>query len=371
MHRGAAAACAAILAVGIAACGSSEGGSNNDASPSEVAAGKQTAEAGIAEYFGKPSAFPVTEPLAKLPAGANIDFVDCGTPYCGLIYSLVDQAAQTMQVNLKRVVAGSSAASVSSAFDTVVADKPDAVIVTAINIELWKSQLAELQKNNTVIVTSGVTGGEQYGLKTPQGAEAWSKLSGKLMADYTAAKLGTESDVVVYQIPELTFTGTTADAYKAELATVCPNCSVRTVDIPVTTLGNSAPSAIVRDLQANPSTTVAIFTANDINTGLASAVSAAGIDIETIGNAPAPDGLQSIKQGQQTAGLGYDTAVTSWSLLDQAARGLADQQLSGPQAEGIPVIQFLTQPDITFDPAQGWTGYPDFVQRFKTLWGVK
>jgi hypothetical protein len=25
---------------------------------------------------------------------------------------------------------------------------------------------------------------------------------------------------------------------------------------------------------------------------------------------------------------------------------------------------------VTFDPSHGWTGYPDFPQRFAKLWGV-
>jgi ribose transport system substrate-binding protein len=161
-----------------------------------------------------------------------------------------------------------------------------------------------------------------------------------------------------------------ADSFKKELSKYCPKCTVRVVDIPVATLGNSAPSTIVRDLQAKPSTTVAAFTINDATTGLPAAMSAAGIKVKTIGNAPAPDALQAIKKGQQDVSLGYDLPVTTWSLLDQAARGLAGQKLSGPQSEGIPVVQFLRQEDITFDPAMGWTGYPDFAPRFMKLWGL-
>jgi len=30
--------------------------------------------------------------------------------------------------------------------------------------------------------------------------------------------------------------------------------------------------------------------------------------------------------------------------------------------------QFLEQKDITFDPTKGWTGYPDYPQRYAKLW---
>jgi hypothetical protein len=32
------------------------------------------------------------------------------------------------------------------------------------------------------------------------------------------------------------------------------------------------------------------------------------------------------------------------------------------------VMQFLTKPDITFNPSQGWTGYPQLAARFIKLW---
>jgi ribose transport system substrate-binding protein len=362
---------AVTLTLGAVACGSSDSGGGSAASAADVAAGKSAAETAIADYIGQPSAFPVDEPLKALPTGAQVDFVDCGTPYCGLIFTLLEPAAQAMGVELKRVIAGSAAAEVASAFDTVLADEPDAVIVSATNVELWKSQLEQLVAQDIPVVTSGVTGAEQYGVVAPQGAEAWSELAGGLMADYITAELATDSEVVVYRVPELPFTATMNDALAAELDEVCPDCSVRTVDIPAATLYSTGPSTIVRDLQAHASTTVAVFTTDDMATGLPAALSAAGIDVQTVGNAPSPAGLQDLKDGKRTVQLGYDTAVTSWSLMDQVARLLAGQELTGPQAEAVPVLQFLRPEDITFDPAQGWTGYPDFAQRFLSLWGVQ
>jgi ribose transport system substrate-binding protein len=49
---------------------------------------------------------------------------------------------------------------------------------------------------------------------------------------------------------------------------------------------------------------------------------------------------------------------------------MVGQELTGDEAKGISPLQFLKQEDITFDPSKGWTGYPDFAQRFAKLWGV-
>jgi ribose transport system substrate-binding protein len=378
-----AAIAALALAIALAACGSSSSSSSSEASEStateteasgggEEGGGASAAAAKevIAPYIGKPSPFPVTEKLKEVPKGANIAYMDCGTPICALFWQIIGPAAQTMGVNVERVKAGSAANTVSSAFDTVVAKKPDAVIVTAINVELWKNQLKQLQEANIPVVTTGITGTEPYGIVAPQAAEASSAIEGELMANYVLAEMSPEANVVMYDVPELPFTAVVAEEFSSELEAICPKCSVRTTHIPVATIGNTAPNTIVSDLQANPETTVAVFATDETETGLPAALQAAGIKVETLGNSPGPTNLQYLKEGKETAGLGFDLPVLTWTLVDQAAREIVGQELSGPEAEGIPVNQFLTQKDIVFDPAKGWTGYPDFAERFAKLWGV-
>jgi len=50
---------------------------------------------------------------------------------------------------------------------------------------------------------------------------------------------------------------------------------------------------------------------------------------------------------------------------------MAGQALTDDQKHGVSVQQFLTAGDITFDPSRGWTGYPDFAERYAQIWGVK
>ncbi len=89
-----------------------------------------------------------------------------------------------------------------------------------------------------------------------------------------------------------------------------------------------------------------------------------------MGVGPSPATLQILKEGKTTAALGYDLAVAGWEVLDQAAREIVGQEITGPAAEGNTDLQFLRPEDITFDPSIGWTGYPDFKERFEKLWGV-
>lgn len=370
------AACLA-LAFGLAACGgdddnsSSSSASSSGTTTTAAKVDKAAAAAAIAPYIGKPSPFPVTDALKKVPKGSTIAFSDCGTPICGLFWQILQPAAQTMGVKMKRYKAGAAASSVSSTFDSILADKPDALIVAGTPLQLWQNKLKGFQDAKIPVVTTGILGTKGTGIEAAQAAEDSSNFTGKLLADYAAANYGANQKVAFYDTPELTFTGLTGTAFQDELKKVCPSCSVRTVHVPIATFGNKAPQQLVSDIQAHPDTTLMVFGTDEVEAGFPAARQAAGIKgVKTLGNTPNPQGLQYVKEGKTNAILGVDLPVLTWTLLDQAARQMAGQQLTGNEAKGIPVVQFLKQEDIKFDPSKGWTGYPDFAQRFAKLWGV-
>jgi ribose transport system substrate-binding protein len=384
-----------VLALGLAACG---GGSSSTSSGSTTETEAEPAEPGgetepaaeeepeaessgggiaeakekVAPYIGQPSPFPVSEKLKEVPTGDEIDYVDCGTPICALFWEILQPAAQTMGVKLERIKAGSAANTVTSAFDTVIAKEPAAVIVGSVTMELWSKQLKELQEKEIPVVTTGISDTEEFGIESPQASNANSERSGELMAAYVLAEMaGEDSNVVFYETPELSFTTIIAESFQAEFEKLCPECSVRIAKVGVEELGNTAPQTVVSDLQANPETNVAVFGTAEIEAGLPTALKAAGIEVETLGSSPGPAELQYLKEGKSTAVLGFDLPVLTWGLLDQAAREIAGQELTGPEAEGLGVLQFLKKEDVQYDVSKGWSGYPNFAEMFAELWGVK
>jgi ribose transport system substrate-binding protein len=376
---------AAAVGAGLAGCGSSTGSttanagtgststqSSGGAHTGPAASGVAAAEQLIAPYMGHPSAFPVTQRLARIPRGARIAYMDCGIPACALIYQYVAAAAQTMGLSVQRIMVGPAASLAQSGYNTVVAEKPSAVIATAVSIDLWSRQARELEDAKIPVIGAGLLGTQQYGFATSQEAEPASQLEGRLMAAYIAVHYGDKSNVVFYNIPELPFSPIEEAAFLAELKAVCPECSARTDDIPVATLGTTAPSEMVSDLQAHPDTTVAAFTTDEMAIGLPAALRQAGITVKTIGVGPTPINLQYIKAGEETEGLGFDIPVYAWSLVDETAREIIGQKLAGPESQGLSSpLQFLGEADMNFDLSKGWTGYPNYASRFEKLWGVK
>jgi ribose transport system substrate-binding protein len=358
------------LALAVAACGGSSNKKGGGASTTETSNGENAAAKAaqvVAPYVGHPSPFPVTESLKKVPKGAHMVFVDTGTPFGALQWELLDPAAKAMGVHIERITAGVTANTVAGAMDSVVAKNPKAVLIDGVPIELWTKQLKELQAAGATVTASGVYGIEKYGVEPVQGQEHY----GGLMANYVIGVMNPKANVALYTVPEVPPIRKTAGEFEKEFKAICPSCSLRTIDLHASEIGNTAPNTIVSDLQAHPETNVAVFGADELENGLPAARQAAGINkIETLGLAPTPTNLQYLKEGKETAALGYDVAIGMWEQLDQAARELTGQKLTGPQAKGYGVLQFLTQKDITFDPSKGWSGYPDFPERFAKLWGV-
>jgi ribose transport system substrate-binding protein len=367
-------------ALGATGCGSdsksdSGGGASADAAPAaDNSASLARAKEAIAPFTGKPSAFPLETPLSKRPAGETVAFMDCGTPVCGLFRDLATAGAQVMGIKLKVVKTGQSADSINAAFSSIVESKPAAVINTANDPVTWQKPLEDLKAAGIPITNTGIINGADFGLTTDPNSVMFGKDSsdqiGKLLADWVYVKYGADSNAAFYYAPELNFMAVIRDSFTNEMKELCPDCTVRAVKIPVTSFGNSAPQKIVSDLQAKPDTKVAVAANSEIFIGLPAALKTAGITVDTVGTGGGPVNLQYVKDGQQTVDLALDLPVLSWTLVDAAVRPIVGDKVPPEEAKGLPPLQFLTKDDIKFDPSKGWTGYPDFGQRFAKLWGA-
>lgn len=363
---------AALLALGLAACSSSDAPSV-DAGNGEAAAGAnvEAAKAAIAPYLGQPTAFPVDQPLSStLPAGTEIVFLQCGTPVCGLVHDMLKGAVEAVGAEFTAIDSGTTASTAQAAAASALALAPDAVIITGIDPAQYGDGLRNLSDAGVKVVSMSVAKDvEPYGVtQNYMGAETFSN-AGAVMANWVIAREGDSADVVFYTVPALDFSGVMYEGFQAAMAENCPSCKIRSVEIDIMTIGTTAPQTVVTDLQANPNTNTAVFASYEAASGLPSALGAAGIEVSTIGFAPTPGNLTDIGAGDLTAGFAVDFATSAWTAVDLAARLiLGDEVLPSQKAGDVPA-QLLEQDDIDFDPSHGWSGYPDFPERFMELWG--
>jgi ribose transport system substrate-binding protein len=367
----------ALLAAALTACGSS-GSDNTSSGSSSTSTGSSSGTADTAKaqqeinpYLSAPTKFPISDSLSGSVAGKKLAFLDCGTPTCALGWTNVSAAATKLGMDASRVNAGLQADTVSSAFDTITSQGVDAAIDPALPNPLAQSGLQQLKAKNIPAVGIGVVDGDPALLPAIAGSNKALARLGALTATYMVSKYGDDINTVYYTVPELQLTTVMYDAFQKQLLSLCPSCKVRTASIPVADLGTTAPTVITDDLQAHPDTKQAAFTVGEEAIGLPAAMKAAGISIPTIASGPGPDSFQQIKDGDMTAGIGYDLTYVDWDAVDAAARLILGDDLPRADQEDYVPMEVITQDNVTDDMIKsGWTAFPDIASQFASLWGI-
>jgi len=374
IRRGLRALFAVVLVGGafaLAACGD-DNNNSSDSGGGSGSADVAAANATLAPYTGKPSPFPVEDPLTKKP-GSNetFEYLQCVTPICGLFSDVLPPATKELGVKLGITKAGASADQLQGAMDTIISKNPAAIILPAVEPDTINTKLKEASDKDIPMVSNGIMNHEKYGIDAAMFNTATAQIAGRVLASWVVKNKGDKANVVFYTTPELSFGPVIEDSFKAEMNKICPDCKLRQVDVPVSTIGNSAPSKVVSDLQANPDTNLAVFSTEEAAVGLASAMKTAGLSdkVTVTGFAPNPAVLQDIKNGSIASGLGLDLAVMLWTQVDAAARLATGQPVTALEKKGIPPLQMLETADVKdLDVSKGWSGYPDFPKRFSDIW---
>ncbi|MBJ7605218.1 MAG: substrate-binding domain-containing protein [Candidatus Dormibacteraeota bacterium] len=314
----------------------------------------------------------MTEPLpAKLPAGKKFVFLQCSTPICAVVGRFFQQAVKGIGGTLTVVNAGSTAQTQQAAASSVLALKPDAVLLGGTDPALFGGGLKALADAGVKLISLQIDKDvKPYGITFNYLGANLSQRNGKLLADWVIANKGSHANAVLYSLPALDISAPVQTAFENEMRTNCPSCKVRVVPIDVSTIGTTAPRTVVTDLQAHPDTNVAVFVSLSAAGGLPAALKAAGLSVTTVGFGPTTGNLQDIKDGALTAALDIDFPVSTWTGVDVAARLLEGAQPTASEQAGEVPEQFLEQKDITFDPTLGWSAFPDYAQRFAHLWHV-
>ena len=375
---------AAVAGLLLAGCGGSSSSSSTAASPAASTAASSAAstasdtaladaKAALAPYTGQPNAFPVDQPLEKpLPAGSVIAFLESATPVCATLEPVFGGAVQALGAEFKPVKAvGTSAADLQQAMESIIAAKPSGVAICGAEPAQILPQLRTLKELGIPVVSAGGSKpSEDVGLYTINGPAA-ATTAGGLLADWTFVENG-NSESVVYVTPELSFTTALADGYTARMTELCPDCVVRVVKVPISTIGNTAPSLVVNDLKSNPQTKTAIFGTAEASTGLPAALKVAGINVDINGYVPAPPNIADLKKGDVSAWLAPDLGTTIFQSVDLLARLIIGQELPPSEANDVLTMQMITAADLNDqNSANGiFTAYPDFAPRFMALWSA-
>lgn len=367
----AAAATAALL---LAGCSSADE-AGSEASPSAATvADLEGANAYLADYLGGgEKELLITDPLEDgVPTGARLVYLDAGAPIYATMFEMLEEAADAAGVVIERVNVGADAQSINAAMNSVVESKPDAVINVGNDPTFFQSQIEELRAAGIPVVNSSVMNGEEFGFDQVFSDADFTVESGRALASVAISRTnGEATDFVFYKIPELSFYTYMLQGVEEQFAELCPDCTLRVVDIPLAEVGTTAPDRIVNDLQANPQTEY--FMLDDgLQVGLPQRLSVAGIETVGVGLAPTDANLQQLLDGTQDASFATDLYLTMWTLVDQALREINGQSYEFPEPKTVAstLQAVLTSDDFTEADLAGYVAIPDYQDQFRELWGT-
>lgn len=357
-----------------AACSSSGSAGNGASAPSGSASASSTAvataQATVKQYEATPTSIPQTTPLAH-PVTKGRTFVDleCENTQCHDIATGVQAAGKAIGWNVKLInYNDTQPATLVAAFQQALQYHPVGVSLTGTSPALWSSVLPEYKQAGIPIIPASVgpIAVQAPVAATVDGTGAYT-IPAKAIADWFIAQSNASGHVLLVDIPSFPVLQETATAVAAELAAQCPNCKVSRFDATIAQVdANGVVSAVVSQLQRDPSIKYVISTDGVFISGLASAAKAAGISGLQIGSTIGGiTNEQDILAGSESATLPWPGVVEGWVIMDAAAR--VSEGMSVPDGDDNQPVQLLVKGNFS-TPQESLLQPADYPAQFEKLW---
>jgi ribose transport system substrate-binding protein len=363
------------LAVGTLALASCSSG----APQSEEPDGGSGADLAAAEEFLAPwtgegeKNLLIDEPLeTPVEAGTRVVYLDVGTPVSAVMWGNLQAPAEMLGLELERVEVGRDAQSINAAMNTVVELAPDGVINITLDPIFFEPQIEQLESMGIPVASGSVMNTVEYGLPEAFNGPEWMIANGEALAAAALVRSGGAGEYVFYNVPEFPFSALELEGAEAKLAELCPDCTLRVVDIPIAELGSTASDRVVSDLQANPDTEYFLAAVDEVQIGLPQKLNLAGLDVDGIAMWTAPPNYEQIAAGEQDATLSVDLNLMMWTVLDQLLREMAGQEYAWPDVEtrASTLTRVTDESNVPEDPVAGYIAIPDYQDRFAANWLV-
>ncbi|MEN3280882.1 MAG: ribose transport system substrate-binding protein [Solirubrobacteraceae bacterium] len=359
----------------LAACGSSNDNSSSTSSGSSTASGStaaaadpkiEAAKAEVAKYSKAPSDIGVSEALEGSVRGKKVVFEQCLAPICALIANNVKAAAQHLGVTVQIISTGATPDTITKAFNSGVAAKPDAMIASTIPTALWTKQLAALDAAGVPVITNATLAKPSKGVVAQFYPDAVTANVGVQDANWVISDSGGKGKTVYVFTPEFAGLFPQVNAYRDKLKADCPGCSYDRLDVKSSDVGKVIPGRVVSYLQQHPDVKYVIFQYGDLATGVPQALKGASISgVKLASSGGGPVNYQYIKSGDQLRDMSLYLDVYSWQIMDATAKAILKQAVTVPP---IPEA-WITKDNADFDPKQQPPfGNPDWQGAFLKLW---
>jgi ribose transport system substrate-binding protein len=363
--------------------GSSPSTADAGSSPSAAA---QRAQAGV-DAASAPITFKAPGPQFDATAdvaGKRVTFISVGLnfPYSRSIKSGIEAGAALLGASVDAVDANFDPSNAARQVQTAVSQGTSGIVIQGFASGLLAEPLRQAKEAGVPVVMvdefeQGPPTPEQQNLGVVGNATQCFACGGKLMADIAYLLHGDDLNGYFVGSTEFVVGKSEQDAYKAELAELCPDCAMKYSDIGVArwaTDMNPTTASALADKQIN--TVIPLWDAflPFMLPAITATQSTDRVSVVTV-DATA-DGLQALQSGPpMDANIGGSALLTGWYAFDQILRSWNGQP---PAPDSVLSMRLFTAEtvkglDLSVEgPGQiKWFGDLDLDAEFSALWGVE
>lgn len=379
VRRLAAALTAAVLALGVVACGDEEA---SPAKTTTAQAAEQTPAArALAPYLVRPERIDDYPPLPRdPPAGKTLYFLaaspsDLSTTISdGLTEATKVVGWQYKSLKYDRV----DPAGANSAMISAVNAGADQIVVAAVAAQQIRSGLSEAQKKGVevmVIAPNGPTEGVPgIAAQISATTDASAGIGGETLAlgaVVDAERSDATAHIGIVTAPEYASVFKAVnDATETTVAKYCSKCTTQIIDVPLADVASGrAGKDIVSHLQQHPEVNYLIMNAGLFAPGTRPLLDSVGRDdVKIFGNVPAAAQLKDTMEGDSSGWLVVPQDYNAWLAVDAGLRAETGGDPTIHNNEP-PVVWLVTQAARLEDTSRLPSFPLDYRERFTELWG--
>jgi ribose transport system substrate-binding protein len=339
------------------------------------AAGGGTADEMVAAASMAPTTIGIDVPLAAAPtAGALIIGLSDGTEGSVLLNDSMAAAAEALGWTFEVIEGADTSDGAMAAFDEAVAKKPAGIHINGAFVDYLTDGLAAATAAGIPVVCTECMVDPLDALKDTSivgrtEVESWGGLIGAFVQVNNA-----NEDAVIEMVALGTPAPTQFDqGLQASMMAYCEPCSTNE-----NFLDPLDPTMLPLDvatlaLQLNPTATWLSYAPGSLSVDAQEAITAAAMPeaaVRVVGMGASPANLAALQDGTAAAFTGYPIPLVGWRVIDQFARILGGEE---PIVAMLP-LQLLTAESVSsaaLDADGNFIAVADYVDQFKTLWGVK
>ena len=315
----------------------------------------------------QPKAVLYAKPVGKkIPTGLTIDTINEGNPNNQIYISFYKEAVKALGWHLDVLSTDGTAAQVQNAWAQILRQKPAGVVIEpGLPYSDWGTYAEQAKAEG--VPTAAATGSLYPGLVFIAPAGKSDAIIGTADAYWVANNINTTGQTntgsVFLNVPEIPELATEYNSYQSTLKSLCPGINAGTLDVSIANL-QQAPTQATSYLRANPNTKYVMYATDGFFVGTAQALKSAGLNVDTVGDAPTSANVTDIQSGTQTASIANDYGQQALSLVDAVVRHVVHEAVPAPSVYPAWIV---TQKNI--GQYKNLSVVPDPVKQYKTIWG--